>query len=71
MPQVTPQHIYQKAVSVLAQHLEPVDLLFLHECMDEDEDFGLLDEVSRVVREMFPEESSWTKAAEDRKVSRS
>lgn len=55
MSQITAEHIYQKAVSVLAERLEPIDLLFLQECIDGDPQDGFFEELTRVVAEMYPE----------------
>lgn len=55
MPQITAEHIYQKAVSTLAEHLGPIDLLFLQECMQDDPhegNDGFFEELTRVVTEM-------------------
>lgn len=55
MAQVTAEHMYQKAVSVLAEHLEPSDLLFLYECIYEDPEHGFFIELTGVLARMFPE----------------
>lgn len=65
MPQVTAEHIYQKAVSVLAEHLEPIDLLFLQECINLDEESGFHRELTRVAAQMYPEFSALGKTAPD------